>query len=112
SSGYGAAFERLLMRRYGTDDVADAEAANSFLRSLDWVDPDRIGVFGFCYGGFVELAALAHSPEEWAAGALWGAPCDLLDLVTGGVPAEYEARVTAIGDPVRDRAELSARSPI
>ncbi len=112
SSGYGASFERLLVRRYGLDDVADVDAANEYLCSLEWVDRDRIGLFGFCYGGFAALGALVRSPDRWRTAACWGASCDLLDLIEGGTPEEHEARLALIGDPDLDREELIARSPL
>ena len=39
-----------------------------FLRGLDWVDADRIGVFGHSYGGYMALLCLARAPEVFAAG--------------------------------------------
>src|SRR3546814_1695399 len=36
--------------------------------SLDWVDPDRIGIIGGSYGGYMVGAALAFEPEVFDAG--------------------------------------------
>ena len=42
-------------------EVADQLAGVEFLRTLDWVDPSRIGIFGHSYGGYMVLMCLAAS---------------------------------------------------
>ena len=39
-----------------------------YLKTLDYVDPDRIGVFGLCYCGFLTLQAMNTDPTLWRAG--------------------------------------------
>ncbi len=44
-----------------------------FLRSLPFVDPERIGIFGWSYGGYMALMAMMQAPDAFAAGVS-GAP--------------------------------------
>src|SRR5207253_5562520 len=101
SSGYGTKFERLIMRNFGGDDLRDVETAVDFARSLDWVDRDRLGIFGMSYGGFIALAAVSRLPELWRAAVSWAGPSDLLAWVEEGIPERRQWRLAALGDPDR-----------
>lgn len=73
-SGYrGAAFEHALHGRLGSVEVEDQVRGVEFLRSLPFVDPGRIGVFGWSYGGYMALLCMMRAPEHFAAGVA-GAP--------------------------------------
>ena len=61
-------FEDAIHGRLGHAEVADQLAGVAFLRRQDWVDPDRIGIFGHSYGGYMVLMCLAQS-HAFAAGA-------------------------------------------
>jgi dipeptidyl-peptidase-4 len=50
-------------------EVDDQLVGVEFLRSLDWVDGDRIGVFGGSYGGYMTLLCLARGAGAFRAGA-------------------------------------------
>lgn len=63
----GRNFERPIYGRLGDTEVADQIAGVEFLRGLDWVDPDRIAVFGHSYGGYMALMCLARHPEVFRA---------------------------------------------
>ena len=54
-------FETAIHGRLGHVEVADQLAGVEFLRTLDWVDPSRIGIFGHSYGGYMVLMCLAAS---------------------------------------------------
>ena len=60
-------FEDAIHRRLGHVEVADQLAGVEFLRTQDWVDAERIGVFGHSYGGYMVLMCLASS-HAFAAG--------------------------------------------
>lgn len=64
----GKAFEDVLYRAMGETEVADQARGAEFLDSLGYVDPDRIGVWGWSYGGYMTLMLLAKKPELFAAG--------------------------------------------
>jgi dipeptidyl-peptidase-4 len=73
SAGYGHAFETPVAGNLGAQELADQLAGVAYLRSLPYVDPARIGITGWSYGGFLTLYALTRAPEVWACGAA-GAP--------------------------------------
>ncbi|MCL6553460.1 MAG: prolyl oligopeptidase family serine peptidase [Firmicutes bacterium] len=68
SAGYGVAFEQGTYLAVGVDDVADVVAAGQVLRSLPYVDANRIGVWGIFRGGHLALAALTKHPGAFALG--------------------------------------------
>jgi dipeptidyl-peptidase 4 len=61
-------FEAPIHLRLGSVEVRDQVAGVRFLRSLPWVDADRIGVFGHSYGGYMTLMCLLQEPELFRAG--------------------------------------------
>jgi len=69
----GVEFETALYGQLGNVEVADQAAGVEFLRSLPFVDPDRIGVFGWSYGGYMALMTVMQRPDLFAA-AVAGAP--------------------------------------
>jgi len=66
--GYGRDFRESLHCKMGVDDVADVVNAGRFLKTLPYVDPDRIAVWGLSYGGYMTLHALTQYPGEFRAG--------------------------------------------
>lgn len=68
SIGYGRDFRQQSYRDVGGGDYQDNAAAGDFLKTLDFVDPDRIGIWGLSYGGFMTMQALTLDPELFAAG--------------------------------------------
>ena len=61
-------FEAPIYRRLGSIEVQDQLTGVSHIQSLDWVDGERIGVFGHSYGGYMTLMCLARAPEVFKAG--------------------------------------------
>ncbi|MHC4470264.1 MAG: S9 family peptidase, partial [Planctomycetota bacterium] len=55
SANRGLAFEGALARRFGTVEVQDQLAGARHLAARPDVDPERIGVFGWSYGGYMTL---------------------------------------------------------
>ena len=64
STGYGIEFERMNHGVWGVDDTKDCLAAADYLRTLDWVDGDRLGIFGASYGSYMALLAVTDDPER------------------------------------------------
>lgn len=73
SNYFGKKGEDRLHRRFGELELSAQLAAVDYLRSLDFVDPERIGLWGWSGGGSNTLYSLLHRPGVWAA-AISGAP--------------------------------------
>jgi dipeptidyl-peptidase-4 len=69
----GKAFEDAIYRSMGAVEVQDQVAGVEFLRTFDFVDPSRVGVYGHSYGGYMALMTMFKAPEHFAAGVS-GAP--------------------------------------
>lgn len=69
SAARGREFEGATDLSLGSKQLPDQLAGVKWLRSQSWVDPDRIGIWGWSYGGYMTAYALTHSPGTFAAGA-------------------------------------------
>jgi dipeptidyl-peptidase-4 len=69
SSGRGREFETPIHLRLGAVEVEDQLAAVAYLKGQPYVDPARIGVFGWSYGGTMAIALLAKAEGAFRAGA-------------------------------------------
>lgn len=63
SSGYGKTFFHLDDRKHGEDDLQDIVYGKKHLQALEWIDPDRIGIIGGSYGGYMTMAGMAFTDE-------------------------------------------------
>lgn len=73
SSGRGHAFETKLFRRMGRQELADQRTGVEHLIGMGFVDPKRIGIQGWSYGGYMTLNAMLNAPGLFAVGVA-GAP--------------------------------------
>jgi dipeptidyl-peptidase-4 len=73
SGGRGQKFTEALYRRLGGVEVVDQLAGVAWLKQQPFVDPARVGVFGWSYGGYMTLMLLGQSPGTFKAGVA-GAP--------------------------------------
>lgn len=64
----GRAFANGIYRQLGKLEVDDQVAGIRWLKSQSFVDPRRIGVFGWSYGGYMTAMLLAKASDEIAAG--------------------------------------------
>jgi dipeptidyl aminopeptidase/acylaminoacyl peptidase len=112
STGYGKTYQLLIHRDWGGGDLRDFEAAADWLRSQEWVDPDRIAVFGGSYGGFATLSCLSRLPEYWAAGVDVVGPSNLITLAETAPPTWKRFVDDLLGNPVEDAELLRERSPL
>ena len=72
--GYrSAAFKQALYLKMGQPEIEDQVLAADYLRSLPFVDDDRIAMMGWSYGGFMSLMAITE-PRMGLAAAAVGAP--------------------------------------
>ncbi len=64
STGYGREFERKNHGDWGVGDTKDCLAAADYLRTLDWIDGDRLGIFGASYGSYLALLSVTDDPSR------------------------------------------------
>lgn len=69
----GKAFEDPIYQAMGSVEVEDQVTGVKFLRTLPYVDKNKIGVYGHSYGGYMTLMSMFRAPEYYAAGVS-GAP--------------------------------------
>ena len=69
----GKAFEEPIYKKMGGIEVDDQVEGVKFLRKLPFVDPERIGVYGHSYGGYMALMTMFKAGEYFKAGVS-GAP--------------------------------------
>lgn len=112
SAGYGKSYQKLIHCDLGGNDVRDFESAANYLRTVSWVDRERIAVFGGSYGGFAVLTCLSRLPEYWAAGVDIVGPSNLVTMLRSFPPTWTELAKTVFGDVEKDEADLLRRSPI
>ena len=112
STGYGRAYQKLIHRDWGGDELEDIRHAAEWLRAQEFVDGDRIGVYGGSFGGFATLSALARLPEYWAVGVDVVGPSNLVTFASSVPPHWRPFMRDLVGDPEDDREMLEARSPI
>jgi dipeptidyl-peptidase-4 len=70
TGGRGKAFKTLTQRRLGPLEAEDQIAAARHLGALPYVDEDRMGIWGWSYGGYLTLLAMLYGegPETFKAG--------------------------------------------
>jgi dipeptidyl aminopeptidase/acylaminoacyl peptidase len=115
SSGYGKTFYTADDKKHGHEPLADCVAAKKYLQGLPYVDPERIGIIGGSYGGYMTLAALTLQPDVFAVGVdLFGISnwIRTLESIPKWWESQREALYQEIGDPVKDREMLLAVSPL
>jgi dipeptidyl-peptidase-4 len=76
SANRGLAFENIIHRNLGRQEVADQMVGVEFLKSLPYVDSTRIGVDGWSYGGFMTISLLLEHPKSFKAGCAGGPVID------------------------------------
>jgi dipeptidyl aminopeptidase/acylaminoacyl peptidase len=112
STGYGKAYQKLVHHDWGGGDLKDMEHAALWLRDQDWVDADRIGVFGGSYGGFATLSCVTRLPDYWAAAAEFVGPSNLITFAKAVPPSWQRMMDEWLGDPETEADFLTERSPI
>ncbi|WP_273491019.1 alpha/beta hydrolase family protein [Roseateles chitosanitabidus] len=115
SSGYGKSFFTADDGRHGREPLWDCIEAKTYLAGTGVIDPERIGIMGGSYGGYMTLAAMAFRPEAFKVGIdIFGVSNWLRTLES--IPPYWEsfrqALYQEIGDPVKDKEMLIATSPL
>jgi dipeptidyl-peptidase-4 len=73
SWGRGHAWETTIFKETGKQELADQLEGVRALKNLPYVDPARIGIWGWSYGGYMTLYSMTHAPRVWKCGVA-GAP--------------------------------------
>jgi dipeptidyl aminopeptidase/acylaminoacyl peptidase len=115
SSGYGKTFFAADDGKHGREPLWDCVDGKNYLQTLDYVDPDRIGIMGGSYGGYMTVAALAFQPDEFKVGVnIFGVTNWLRTLES--IPPYWEsfreALYQEIGNPETQRDFLIETSPL
>lgn len=92
SANRGVAFEQPIYRAMGGAEVADQKAGAEYLKSLSFVDPAKIALYGWSYGGYMTLKQMQADPGLYAAG-ISGAPVTRWELYDTHYTERY------MGDP-------------
>ena len=114
SSGYGKTFYAMDDRKHGDADLDDCVASKQMLIDTGWVDPDRIGIIGGSYGGYMVLAALTFRPETFAVGADYFGISNWYRTVNS-IPAWWTAQRDALEQEMGefdDEEFFKAKSPL
>ena len=115
SSGYGKTFYSLDDQNHGEDDLQDC-VWEKWLQDQDYIDPDKIGIIGGSYGGFMTMAAMTFEPEEFKVGVnIYGVTNWIRTLRS--IPAYWESTRKSLynemGDPyTEDSLRLYNISPL
>jgi dipeptidyl-peptidase-4 len=76
SFGRGHAFETPIAGELGRAALDDQLAGVEYLRTLPYVDAERIGTDGKSFGGYMTLYALIHAPDVFRCGVAGAPPTD------------------------------------
>ena len=112
STGYGREFERRNHGDWGVGDTKDCLAAADFLRTLDWVDGERLGIFGASYGSYMALLSVTDDPEHRFRCAVpkYG-DCDITTSWAQGDREGVQDLERMMGTPAQAREAYIAGSP-
>jgi len=76
SANRGFDFESVIHRECGQKEMADQMKGIEYLKSLPYVDADRIGVDGWSYGGFMTTSLMLNYPKTFKVGVAGGPVID------------------------------------
>src|SRR5262249_43997746 len=72
SAGRGHLFEEPIHLRFGAQEMSDQRDGVTWLKGQPWIDPERIGIWGWSYGGHMTLHALFEDTQDFKAGFAGG----------------------------------------
>jgi dipeptidyl aminopeptidase/acylaminoacyl peptidase len=105
SDGYGRDWRTGIYRHMGGKDLSDQVDGAAYLVEELGIDPQRIGIYGGSYGGFITLMALFTSPGTFECGAA-------LRSVTDWAHYNHPYTSNILNTPVEDAIAFRQSSPI
>lgn len=76
SENRGRDFEQATFRHLGQEEMKDQMCGVDFLKSLPYVDADRLGVHGWSFGGFMTISLMTNYPDVFKVGVAGGPVID------------------------------------
>ena len=112
STGYGKKFVNAGDRQWAGAMHTDLLDAKDWLVKQGISDPNRVAIMGGSYGGYATLAALAFSPDAFAAGVDIVGPSNLNTLLAS-IPPYWETIRSTFTRRMGDTQDvLNAQSPL
>jgi dipeptidyl aminopeptidase/acylaminoacyl peptidase len=110
SIGYGAKWRSAVYMDVGGKDAEDASRAGDYLKTLPYVDGNRIGVWGLSYGGFFTLIAVTRHPALFRSGVDVAGVVDYTMYYNDPYHGDWTA--SRIGTPEQNPQVYAHASPI
>lgn len=76
SKGRGFEFENVIHRNLGTNEMEDQMIGVNYLKSLPFVNGDKMAVHGWSYGGFMTISLMLRTPDVFKVGVAGGPVTD------------------------------------
>lgn len=97
SAERGFAFESQIHRQLGTVEIQDQLSGVAYLKSLPYVDGDRLAVHGWSFGGFMTTSLMLREPDVFKVG------------VAGGPVTDWKYYEIMYGERYMDRPEQNEK---
>lgn len=115
STGFGRKFWEMSFKEWGRSMQDDVTDGVQWLIDQGIADPERVGIYGGSYGGYVVLAGLAFTPDLYACGVDYVGVANLFTLLETLPPYWEPMRqmmYEMMGHPERDAEAMKAVSPV
>ena len=76
SENRGRDFEQVTFRQLGQIEMQDQMKGVDYLRSLPYIDMDRLGIHGWSFGGFMTISLMTNYPDVFKVGVAGGPVID------------------------------------
>lgn len=105
SAGYGRDWRTGIYRHMGGKDLSDQVDGVEYLIAEHGIDPEKVGIYGGSYGGFITLMALFTEADTFKSGAA-------LRSVTDWAHYNHGYTSNILNEPVNDPIAYKRSSPI
>ena len=104
-SGFGRSFQDLGTNDWGNGQAKDAAHAATFIRNQSW-SSQKVGIYGYSYGGITSMAAISRVPEAFDAAVPMAGIYDFSDAYTNADRIGKIFIKTGHGGAPADRPEI------